>query len=292
MNLEENLIILQNELIYHTYKPSRYREFYIKEPKERLILALPFRDRVVHQAICFVITPIFEKSFIYDSYACRKNKGTLAGVKRCTYFLNKEVNNNNNVFCLKMDISKYFYSISHYKLKGLIRRKIRCRKTLELLFDIIDSTDDPGIPVGNLTSQLFANIFLNPLDHFVKEGLQIKHYVRYMDDMVILDNDKKKLWELFFEIKNFIEDVLMLKLNKKTSIFPVKKGIDFLGFRQYPNIRILRKRVMTKNYKKFRKLKKLNNSVKIERSLASLDGLCKHCSSKKVIENINKILEY
>ncbi len=289
-NLEENLIILQNELIYETYRPSRYREFIIKEPKVRLILALPFKDRVIHQAIGNIIEPIFEPTLINDSYACRKGKGTLAGVKKMAYYLNKDTTNSNNVFCLKMDVKKYFYSIDHAALKIFIRRKIRDKRTLKLLDIIIDSTDNPGIPVGNLTSQLFANIYLNELDHYIKEVLRIKHYVRYMDDMIILSKEKSILWMWLGAIKNFLQDELKLALNNKTSVFNVKRGIDFLGFRQFANKRILRKRVMIKNYKKFKKFSNGYGYDKISKSLASLHGLCKHCNSRMVINNINLIL--
>jgi retron-type reverse transcriptase len=290
-NLEENLITIQNELIYETYKPSRYNEFIIREPKERLILALPFRDRVVHQAICAVIEPLFENTFISDSYACRKGKGTIAGVKRVEKFVKKELRNE-EVFCLKMDIQKYFYSIDHATIKKLLKRKIRCKKTLNLLNVIIDSTDNPGIPVGNLTSQLFANIYLNQVDHFIKETLRIKHYVRYMDDMIILSKNKKQLWVWLSEIRNFLNTELRLTLNKKTSVFNIKRGIDFLGYRQFPQHRILGKRVMVKNIRKFKKFVKVNIGMdKIQKSLASLNGLCKHCNSEKFMRNIKNILE-
>src|SRR5690606_10529789 len=286
-----NLLAIHNELVNETYAPSRYREFIIKEPKERLILALPFRDRVVHQAICNIIEPLFEGTLIYDTYACRKNKGTLAGINRLSYFLNKRIVNDQNVYCLKMDISKYFYSIDHAALKKIIERKIRCRRTLRLLDAVIDSTDDPGIPVGNLTSQLFANIYLNKLDHFIKEELRVKHYVRYMDDMIILHDDKRYLWKVFIEIKNFTEQRLKLKFNKKTSVFKIERGIDFLGYRQFKKIRILRKRVYKKNIKKFKKfVRSGKNLAAIRKSLASLHGVCKHCSSTKVINRIKNII--
>jgi len=256
-----------------------------------LILALPFRDRVVHQALNNIIEPIFERIFIGDSYACRKGKGTLAGVEKMTYYLNKNLAKNKETFCLKMDVKKYFYSIDHYALKTLLNKKIRCKRTLKLLNIIIDSTDNPGIPVGNLTSQLFANIYLNPLDHFIKETLGAKHYVRYMDDMIILHKDKRQLWLWLNGIKNFLETELRLKLNKKTSVFNVKRGIDFLGYRQFPKCRILRKRIMTKNYKKFKKFAHGNVSKeKIKKSLASLQGLCKHCRAEKVLIKINEII--
>lgn len=291
IRLDENLIQIQNELIYKTYQPSRYREFIIKEPKERLILALPFRDRVVHQAICKVIEPVFNKTFINDTYACRKGKGTLAGIKRLWYFLNKLQSNNKEVYCLKMDVTKYFYSIDHNVLKGAIAKKIRCKSTLSLLNVIIDSTDNPGIPVGNLTSQLFANIYLNSLDHFIKEVLRQKYYLRYMDDMIILSSNKQELWELHSLIKDFLEYDLKLKLNKKTQVFNVKRGIDFLGYRQFPNRLILRKRVLQKNFRKFKKQSETATAEKINKSLSSFEGICKHCSSKEVLKSVYKIIK-
>lgn len=243
----------------------------------------------MHQAICNVINPLFDKSFIYDSYACRKEKGTLAAVKRCEKFLDNRVHNG-KVYCLKMDIQKYFYSIDHGVLKKLITKKIRCRETMNLLNIIIDSTDNPGIPVGNLTSQLFANIYLNELDHYAKDKLGIKHYIRYMDDVIILENDKNKLWNYLGQLTEKITD-LKLTLNKKTAVFNVKDGIDFLGYRQFITTRILRKRVMTKNYRKFNKFIKGSVDIgTIKRSANSLLGQCKHCNSLKVINKIKNII--
>ncbi len=290
LRIDENLIQIQNELMHHSYQPSRYREFLIHEPKERLILSLPFRDRVVHQAICKVIEPIFDNTFIHDTYACRKGKGTLAGVKRMWYFLNKLQSNNKEVFCLKMDISKYFYSVDHGILKRAIEKKIRCKPTLNLLNTIIDSVENPGIPVGNLTSQLFANIYLSSLDHFIKETLRQKYYIRYMDDMIVLSQSKKELWGIFSLIKDFVEFDLRLKFNKKTQVFNTKRGIDFLGYRQFPDRLILRKRVMQKNFRKFKKQKRIGDVEKIKRSLASFEGICKHCSSRKLLNEVYKIL--
>lgn len=289
-NLEERLIGLHNELIWQSYKPGMYREFFVHDPKTRLILALPFKDRVVHQALYNIIGPIFESTFIEDSFACRIGKGTLAGVMRNEKFLLNELTKGKKVYCLKMDVRKYFYSINHEVLKKLIQRKIRCKKTLELVDTIIDSTDDPGIPVGNLTSQLFANIYLNKVDHFIKEILRAKHYVRYMDDMIILSNNKSELWNWFGEIKAFLKG-LHLELNGKTAISNVRNGIDFLGYRQFPYNRILRKRVMKKNYRKFNKFIKSGTDIEtVKRSANSLLGQCKHCNSTKIINKIKNII--
>ena len=199
-NLENELLKLQCELRSQTYKTGKYRHFIILEPKERKISALPFRDRVVHHAICTVIEIIFEKKFIYDSYACRKGKGTHAGADRIQKFIRKA----NNYYVLKCDVSKYFPSVNHEILKKLIREKIADKKLLQLLDKIVDSSEEQniqsslqkGIPIGNLTSQLFANIYLNKLDEYVKYELKINYYLRYMDDFVIMHESKIYLHEV------------------------------------------------------------------------------------------------
>lgn len=292
LNLEENLIDLQNHLIYKSYEQGRYKEFKIYEPKERMVLALPFRDRVAQHALMNVIDPIFEKGFVYDSYACRKNKGTVAGVIRLQKFLNKY----DGGYFLKGDIKKYFYSIDHEVLKKLVRRKISCKNTLWLIDKIIDTTENPGLPIGNLTSQLFANIYLNELDKFCKHQLRAKHYMRYMDDFLILHKDKAYLKKCFAEIKEFLNVELRLQLNKKSYVENLSKGINFLGYRSWHYNRLMRKRNIKRNKKKFRKLMKLYKANLIEEEFIrcrymSFLGHCKWANSKKVIKSINKILE-
>jgi len=190
--LEHELLKLQEELLNGTYQPGGYYEFYIFEPKKRMISAAPYRDRVVHHALCNLIEPIFDKTFIYDSYACRKDKGTHRAVERFTQFCRK------NKYVLKCDVKKYFPSIDHEILYELICRKIADKRTLWLIKLIIDSSNEQervleyyqgddlftslarrmGIPIGNLTSQFFANIYLNGFDHYVKEQLQCRYYIR------------------------------------------------------------------------------------------------------------------
>jgi len=299
-NLEENLIILHNELRYMMYKTGKYFEFEVHDPKKRTIFALPFRDRVAQHAINNVVEPMFDKTFIYDSYACRKGKGTIAGMKRLRYFLDKLIRNNKRIYYLKADIEKYYNSIDHEILKQLIKKKIKCKRTLIILDEIIDSNQKTkGIPIGNLTSQLFANIYINQLDHFLKDDLGVKYYVRYMDDFVILHPDKKYLKKILTFVKNFLDD-LKLNLNSKTRIDVIDKGIDFLGYRLFPDYTILRKRIYKKNIKKFRKLGRFykNNEIKAERlnkSISSFLGLCKHCQSyhsrKNVFNQINKSMD-
>ena len=252
-NLESNIFKLQDELQNGAYQPGPYHGFYIHQPKKRLISAAPYRDRVVHHALCNVIEPIFEKTFIYDTYACRREKGTHKAIMRFTEFCRK------NKYVLKCDIKKYFPSIDHQILKGLIRRKIACKQTLWLIDKIIDnsnpqeevveyfSDDDlfspverrKGIPIGNLTSQFFANIYLNGLDHFIKEKLLCKYYIRYCDDFVLFSNDKAKLHQWREAIIKYLES-LRLKLHEnKSQVSPVTHGTTFLGFRIFPEYRRL-----------------------------------------------------
>jgi retron-type reverse transcriptase len=296
-NLESNLIKLQNQLIYKTYESGRYRKFKIYEPKERTIMALPFKDRVIHHALCNVIEPIFENRFIYDSYACRPGKGTHAAADRTTEFLIKAISNWDKVYCLKADISGYFYNINHNILKRILRKRIVCEDTLWLIDKIIDSTvssgdtNPVGIPIGNLTSQLFANVYLNELDYFVKHELREKYYLRYMDDFLFLHNDKDHLWYLLDEVRYFLNSKLALELNSKTSIFPINQGINFVGYRIWPTHRLLRRGCIQRAKRRFRKLEKDFNQGKIpldkvKSSIMAWIGHCKHADSKGVVTKI------
>jgi len=226
-NLERELFDLQKELKEQIYKTGKYRKFIIFEPKKREISALPFRDRVVHHAICAEIEPIFEKTFIFDSYACRKNKGTHAGVARLKEFIKKT---GKDYYVLKCDISKYFPSIDPEILKKILRKKISDERLLRLIDIIIDSSEK-GMPIGNLTSQLFANVYLNELDKYIKYELKIKYYLRYMDDFIIIDISKEFLYDLKNKIKIFLSSIELTSNGRKTNIFPVTLGVDFLGYR-------------------------------------------------------------
>lgn len=257
--LEENLIDIHNQLAWKTYRPGPYKYFTVTEPKVRMIAALPFADRVVHHALCNVIEPIFEGAFIRDSYACRPGGGVLAGVMRTTRFLRDASRRWGGVYCLKGDISKYFYSVDHETLKRLIRRKIACPDTLEMIDRIIDSPGDGvGMPIGNLTSQLFANVYLDALDHAVKERLRVQYYIRYMDDFVVFHHDKAYLHRLLDEISGYLGHHLRLKLNGKTQIFPVgQRPVDFLGYRIWPTHRLMRKANVKRTRRKLKKFARL-----------------------------------
>ena len=238
-DLENNLAALQKKLQNGTYRTGKYRCFTIFEPKKREISALPFKDRVVHHAVCNVIEPLFEKAFIFDSYACREGKGTHAGANRLQYFLRK---NSKNCFALKCDVKHYFPSVNHEMLKKMVREKIADKKLLALLDHIVDSPGGKkGIPIGNLTSQLFANIYLNKLDYFIKQGLKAKHYLRYMDDFILLHESKKQLQCWKKQIEQFLHSIKLLFNEKKANVFPTCSGVDFLGYRLFAFHRLIRK---------------------------------------------------
>lgn len=247
LNLESNLIELQNELIWGSYQTGNYKKFYVYEPKQRLVAALPFRDRVIQHSIVAAIEPIWERRFIFDSYACRPGKGTHAGANRAQEYLRSVKRQYGRIYALKADISKYFPSIDHAVIKQLLSKRIACKRTLELMFGIIDSWEDSpgrGLPIGNLTSQLMANIYLHELDEFVKCTLRERYYIRYMDDFIIVHHDKAYLHRQRAIIEDYLSDSLRLKTNRKTQVFPVGmrrgRALDFLGYRIWPTHRRLR----------------------------------------------------
>ena len=259
--LEGELLRLQDELRTQTYKPGNYRHFYVNDPKRRLISAAPYRDRIVHHAFCNIVEPIFDKTFIYHSYACRLNKGTHRALDKCQSFLRA----NQNV--LQCDISKYFFSINHQILLSIIVRKIKDKKVVRLTELIIKSgaTSAKGVPIGNLTSQFFANLYLNELDYFIKFDLKEKYYLRYMDDFLIFGNDKKHLHKIKEEVRNFLGRNLEINLHpKKSAVISIKSGVDFCGFRIFKDYRLLRKANVKSFIKRMRKMQELFRQGRIE----------------------------
>jgi len=296
-HLEDNIIDIQNHLIWKSYRSGPYKYFTVYEPKERLIAALPFRDRVVHHALCNIIEPIFERGMIHDSHACRRGQGVLSGVLRTVRFLRAARTRWGRVYCLKGDIKKFFPSIDHEALKKIVRKKIACLDTLDLIDKIIDSNGaDTALPIGNLTSQLWANVYLNELDHFVKQDLGVRYYIRYMDDFVVFHGDKRILSWVLAEIEGFLDNVLRLKLNSKTQIFPVGlRSVDFLGYRIWPDFRLMRKGNIKRTKRRFRKFRRLHQSgqitlAEIRPSVMSWLGHAKHADTWRLREIILRIL--
>jgi len=259
-NLEWNLLDLEDELKREIYKPKPLINFILRDPKTRKISKSDFRDRIVHHAIFNILEPIFDRTFIYDSCANRKGKGVLFAIKRFDIFKRKVTKNfTSPAFCLKADIKHYFEEVNHEILIGILSRKINDRKVLELINEINAnfgtqrerereltfwfSGDKKGMPLGNLTSQFFANIYLNKLDYFVKHILKAKYYLRYVDDFVILHESKEQLEEWKTEIVEFLREKLKLELHpQKSRIVLLSKGIDFVGFRNFHHHKLLRKR--------------------------------------------------
>lgn len=244
-----NLEKIQEELLNETYKLDEFKEFDIYVPKHRHIKALSFRDRLVQHAICNVIEPIFESTFVSNSYACRKNRGTHAGVKYIQACLRKYPDEK---FVLKTDFSKFFPSISYDLLFTIIEKKISCKFVLSIL-RLMYPVGGKGLPVGWLTSQLFANIFASQLDHYLQQDLKVKHWARYMDDIVVLHSDIEYLRQLKIKLEAYSYEILGLTLSK-WSIQNVSRGINFLGYRIWKTYKLIRRDSVTRAKRKAKRL--------------------------------------
>lgn len=244
---ELNLRQIQKELEDGIYRIGEYRHFTIYEPKPRLISALEFRDRLVQHALCNVITPIFEKTFLPYSFACRDGMGTHKGVKHIQALLRKH----NHTHFLKTDFSKYFPSINHKILHKEIRRKISCRKTLALIDEIIPP-EGIGIPIGSLTSQLFANVYGHMIDRYIHHELGQRHWARYMDDIVILGDSPQELRAVFDKIQRFSKDEMDMRISRWCA-HSVNRGINFLGYRIWDTHKLIRKDSVKRAKKKIKR---------------------------------------
>lgn len=259
LELGKNLSILSEQLRTKTYKIGGYYDFYVYDPKMRKIHALHYRDRVVQHCLCDeVLAPILYKKLIYDNAACRIEKGTHFALARVSKFLHQYHNKyGSKGYFLKYDIRKFFDNIDHDVLKDKLAKVIEDKDVLWLLFVIIDSFElmrNKGLPMGNQTSQWFAIYYMDSLDRFIKEHLRIKYYSRYMDDAVLLHHDREYLKYCLEEMSYHLERKLNLEFNQKTQIFPIKNGVDYLGFHTYLSqtgkiIRKVRRRTK-RNYKK------------------------------------------
>ncbi len=290
--IEENLLLLKCELENLSYKPKLLKRFVVRDPKTRTIHSSAFRDRVIHHALCNIIEQIFERNFIYDSYANRKGKGALKAIQRFECFKRKvsfngkqKINafDNNDVlgYALKADIKHYFDEIDHEILLNIIRRKIKDEKVLWLIKGILNNyasgggwRTGKGMPLGNLTSQFFANIYLNELDQFVKHKLKAKYYIRYVDDFAILHNNKKTLEKYREEITNFLKTIKLELHNDKSKIIPLGKGITMLCYRVFYYHKLLRKSNIRKFQRKISDKIRLakNGAITYDSLLDSLNG--------------------
>jgi retron-type reverse transcriptase len=271
-NLEDNLFSLHSELASKKYNHGGYIGFYVRDPKVRHIHKATARDRVVHHAIFKCINPIFEPTFIHSSYSCRKNKGTHRAVKHLDRAMRKVYQTHGKCFVLKCDIKKFFPTIDHKILLEIISRRIKDNDALWLIRNAIDSfssefsteKEKKGTPIGNLTSQLFVNIYMNDFDQYMKHILGVQYYVRYTDDFVIIHHDKDYLIQLKNEIEVFLTSRLKLSLHPdKVSIRTSKQGIDFLGYVVLPKVKILRTKTKRRIFRKIKLKTKLLKAEKI-----------------------------
>lgn len=325
----ENIMHIQNVLSHEAYIPNHYNIFVISESKIRIIMSQNIHDKVINHLVSyFILKPAIEPCLIEQNIATRENKGTDYGIKLFKRYINEIKMKYDTFYVLKFDISKFFYNIDHEVLKNLVRKKIKDKKALKIVFDIIESTDkdyvnnnitslvnhckrkhnDPriieqldnvplyrkgkGLPIGNMTSQLLAIFYLNELDHYIKEKLKIKYYIRYMDDGVLIHHDKEYLKKCLNEINDIIVNKYKLQLNRKTKIYKSNEKIEFLGFNYYLKNKKLITKVKTatkKRYKKKLKYLKKNDYEKYLRVSKSYKGNFQYaCSRNLVYETINR----
>lgn len=281
--LRVNTKQLHQDITSGNYEHGKYQPFTICDPKQRQIHKATVRDRLVHQAVVSAIEPLFEKRFIFDSYSCRVGKGTHAGVARLGLFLRQASRNNTKkVYALKCDVRQFFASIDHEILMKQIESRIHDEQTLELLRTILLSHGaelGKGIPLGNVTSQLFANIYLHELDWFMKQTMGIKHYLRYCDDFVVVSTDKAYLQSLIEPVGQFLADYLKLELHpNKVSIHSWNQGVDFLGYVLRPyaiSIRTKTKRRML--------------ARATENNVSSYLGVCSHANAYELSQVVSII---
>jgi len=301
-NLEDNLFTLYELLKNKTYKHGPYKSFYIRDPKIRHIHKACVQDRVVHHLVSKVLEKIFEPTFYAHSYTCRKNKGTHKGIKAFIKLARKVSKNNTSpLYVLKCDIKKFFASVDHGVLLKILNKSIKDDDFIRLLNEIIFSFKTEGlfkgIPIGNLSSQFFANIYMNPFDQYMKHELKIEYYIRYADDFVVLSRDKKYLEDLIPMIKIFLERELKLTLHpNKVGIDNYYLGIDFLGYVIFPNFMIPRtktkRRMFRKIYKQIAVYKEGQQTYEsLNQTIQSYLGYLSHANAYKLSQDLkNQIL--
>jgi len=302
-NLEENMFRLHRELKDKTYKHGPYHSFNIKDPKPRNIHKAQAKDRILHHAIFRILNPLFEPGFISASFSCREGYGTHKGVQYLQNALRMATQNGRvSCFALKCDIKKFFDTIDHDILLAILKKRIKDENTIWLLKQIISSFSsnysllgiEKGVPIGNLTSQLFANIYMNELDIFIKQKLKVKYYLRYTDDFIILSKNKEYLKNIIPQIVSFLQDELRLKIHEeKTTIQKTSQGVDFLGyvvFNKYKLVRTKTKRRMTKKFNL--KINEYHQGIvsktSLSQSLQSYLGFFSHGESFAIEENFKK----
>ncbi|MDP2736468.1 MAG: reverse transcriptase/maturase family protein [bacterium] len=298
LRLMDNIFSLHSDLINHTYNHGGYQAFKINDPKPRDIHKASVRDRLLHHAIYRILYPFFDKTFIADSYSCRVNKGTHRAVNKFREFARQASKNHTRTcWALKCDIRKFFANIDHDILLNILKEYIPDENIILLLKNVIGSFSSEkeravGLPLGNLTSQLFVNIYMNKFDQFVKHKLKAKYYIRYADDFIIFSENKKWLEEQVLLIKEFLRQELKLELHPdKIFIKTITSGVDFLGMVNFSDYRVLRTKTKRRMFNKINgRYNELQNKIISEesfnQSLQSYLGMLKHCRGYKIEKEI------
>lgn len=295
-HLEDNLFALHEDLQSGRYRHGQYTSFLLHDPKLRYIQKAAVRDRIVHHAVTRVLTPLLDSTFINNSYSNRKGKGSHAAVRRfrfCAWKLSR--NNTKTVWVLQCDIRKFFASVDHTILLSLLAQRIHDGKAMNLLEEIIRSVNreqGKGIPLGNLTSQLFSNIYLHPLDWYVQQTLGVHTYIRYADDFMLVDCSKALLQSIIPLIETFVQDKLQLQLHpQKVTLKKWHQGIDFLGYVSFPHHTVLRTKTKKRLLKKVqRKYYQVQQGIVLPQSLhqtlQSYLGVLGHCRGRRIQEEL------
>jgi len=304
-NLERNIFKLRRDLKNKTYRHGPYADFYICDPKKRHIHKATVRDRVLHHAIFSVINPVFEETFIPASFSCRLNLGTHKGVETLERMARATTKNGKGpCFVLKCDIQKFFDSVDHKILLSILERRIKDREMMWLLESVVESfaaengrrDDQKGIPIGNLTSQLFANVYLNDFDQFVKHSLHIRHYVRYTDDFAIVSADRAYLEGLIKPMKTYLADNLLLEIHpNKIFIQKLHRGVDFLGYVIFPKHRLIRTKTKRRIFRKFKKrltdyLAGNISTSTLNATLQSYLGILSHANADRLAKEMKNFI--
>ena len=290
--LETNLFALEEQLLNRTWRPQPFREFTIRVPKMRLIQAPEFSDRVVHQAVILHAGPAMERRFIADSYASRLGRGTHSASSRLRSFMRSASAKWANPYLIKADVKSYFLSIPHAALMERVKRVFADPALLWFFETLIYGSGytERGLPIGSLTSQWLANLYLDTLDHYIKDTLGVPYYVRYMDDFVIVGPDKAWCKEKLAQIDTFING-LQLTLNPKTGILPITQGVDFVGYRHWTSHTLPRKSTVKRAKKQFKTLQRQYNAKKVSfdyvrARVVSFTGYMAHCDGRTTLQGI------
>lgn len=291
LRLIPHLSSLHRDLVSGSYRHGGYAHFKVNDSKPRDIHKARVRDRVLHHAVYRALYPYFDRKFIHDSYSCREGKGTHRALRRFAEFARRAGSNSTRtVWVLKCDVRKFFASIDHKILLSILESHVEDPRLMAVICEIIDSFPSGGggvgIPLGNLTSQLFANVYLNPLDHYIKRTLHVRHYVRYADDFVILSSQKDYLFELFPYIANFLRDNLRLSMHEEEpTLRTVASGVDFLGWVHFPDHRVVRTKTLKKMWQ-------VLSATPYPETIASYLGMLVHGNAKTIRAELLDLMDY